>query len=400
MRGILSLPWLLVVGACVIDLGTDDKPDSDRPGEEGPGDDDDDHGPSDWEQVQPLGDNELAYMTYSDGAYDTIRVIDITTGESRELTDLDGEGFGLTAIAMAPDRRSVAFSAYFRLEQSDWSPNRGMPHPGIWRVSADGKGYEMIAPPLPQMDSGTSCTTDSDCAPLGMECNLTFQTCQLEAATYITDDLAFSPSGDELYFTYGTYWLDGFYLAGGTTLASVPSKYGKGGKVPTVHPGESSCTQVSDLAVHPDGGSLLGIQSVCLDWDDEGLFRFGLPELGSSRALPTPDGFDLALTTPDWFPDGSGFVFVVYGGWDEDGDSWPDWYADGLVQYDATSDELTLISAMPEGYSILDPSISPDGSKIVMCVSGGGGSDLYLIDLEAWTQEPLTDHGASCKPSW
>jgi Tol biopolymer transport system component len=339
-------------------------------------------GPVDWDGAPAFSDDELAYLTYTDGAYDTIRVVDASTGESRELTDLDGgEGFGLTSAAMSPDRRSVAFSAYFRLDGDDVSPAGGLPHPGIWRVG-EGDRYEEIAPPLQQMDSGTSCSSDTACAPLGMECNLVFGTCQLEAATFLTDDLAFDPAGDELWFTYGTYWLDGYYLAGGTTLASVPSNYGET-TAPKVHPNDSSCTQVSDVAVDPSGDGLLALRSVCLDGSDEGVFRYDLPGLDATRAIPTPEGFSISLTNPDWYPDGHGFVFVVYGAWDEDGDGVGDWYADGLVQYDAETDEVSLISAMPEGYSILDPSISPDGDRIAMCVSGGGGSDLYLVDLVA-----------------
>jgi Tol biopolymer transport system component len=393
MRHVLTVSALLVLEACLV-------PDPHRRDRDRDGDGPDVGDSVDWDEVEPLGEHELAYMTYSDGAYDTLRIVDVRTGESRELADIEGagDGFGLTALAMAPDRRSVAFSAYFRLEESGWQPDRGMPHPGIWRVDASGEDFQMIAPPLPQME-GSACDIDADCAPLGMECNQLLGTCQLEAATYITDDLAFSADGEELWFTYGTYWLDGYYLAGGTTLASVDADYGES-SVPEVHAKDTSCTQISDLAMHPDGDSMLALQSVCLDGGDEGVFRYDLPGLDARRAVPTPEGFDITLTTPDWFPDGSGFVFVVYGGWDEDGDGWSDWYADGLVQYDVDSDEVSLISAMPEGYSILDPSISPDGTQIAMCVSGGGGSDLYLVDLEAWTQEPLTEHGASCKPSW
>lgn len=354
--------------------------------------------PVEWSEVTPFTDDEVAYMTYSDGSYDAIHVIDATTGATRLVSDLDGgEGFGLSSVAMAPDRRSIAFAAYFRLEESDVSPAGGLPHPGIWRV-AEGEQYELIAPPLQQMDSGTECSSDAECSPLGMECNLVFGTCQLEAADFVTDDLAFSPDGDELWFSYGTYWLDGYYLSGGTTLASVSSVYGESA-VPEVHLDDSGCAQVSDPTVSPDGGSVTAIRSVCLDGSDDGLFRYDLPAMDGTRAVPTPDGFDIALTSPDWYPDGSGFVFVVYGGWDGDGDGVVDWYADGLVQWLAETDEVTLISAMPEGFSILDPSISPDGTKIAMCVTGAG-SDLYLVDLEAWRQDPITEHGASCKPSW
>ena len=34
-------------------------------------------------------------------------------------------------------------------------------HPGIWRV-AEGEQYELVAPPLQQMDRGTSCSSDTD----------------------------------------------------------------------------------------------------------------------------------------------------------------------------------------------------------------------------------------------
>ncbi len=359
-------------------------------------------GPVDWDEIPPLSEAEVAYMTYTDGAYDAIRVVDTTTGEDRLLSDLDGgEGFGLSSVAMSPDRRSVAFSAYFRLDEADLPSSGGLPHPGIWRVGADGEGYEEIAPPLQQMEGGSSCSSDADCASLGMECNLAFETCQLPAASYVTDGLAFDPSGERLWFGYGTYWLDGSYLAGGTTLASVDASYDGESEIPDIHSTAEArgCAQVSDPAVDADG-SVLAIHSVCLDWGDEGMFRYEVPGMDARRAVPTPEGFDLSLTSPDVFPDGSGFVFVVYGGWDEDGDGWSDWYADGLVRYDAATEEVSLVSAMPEGYSIKDPSISPDGDQIVMCVTGGGGSDLYLVDLEAWTQEPLTEHGASCKPSW
>jgi Tol biopolymer transport system component len=388
MRSVLSVFGLLLQ-ACLVSESRRDRDRDDAIGD-----------PVDWDEVEPLSEDEVAYMTYRDGEYDTLRIVDVQTGESRELADIEGsgEGFGLTALAMAPDRRSVAFSAYFRMEESDWQPGHGMPHPGIWRVDPRGQDFQMIVPPLPQTE-GSACDTDADCAPLGMECNQLLGTCQLEAATYLTDDLAFAPDGETLWFTYGTYWLDGYSLAGGTTLASVSSRNGESA-APEVQPTESACTQISDLAVHPDGDSVLALQSVCLDGRDEGVFRYDLPGLDAHRAVPTPEGFDITLTTPDWFPDGHGFVFVVYGGWDGDGDGGIDWYADGLVQYDAQKDEVSLVSAMPEGYSILDPSISPSGDKIAMCVSGGGGSDLYLVDLQAWTQEPLTEHGASCKPSW
>lgn len=390
MRGILYFSWLLV-GACLVAPGSNDT------SEDTTGDDDDD---GNFPQSQPFSDDELVYLTYTDGEYDSVRVIDTTTGESRELTDLEG-GFGLSSVEMAPDRRSVAFAAYFRLEEGDISPGGGLPHPGIWRVDTSGEHFEPIAPPLQQMESSASCASDSDCAPLGMECNLTFGTCQLEAASFTTNDLTFSPSGDELWFTYGTYWLDGYYLAGGTTLASVPSKVGHEATVPEIHLSDGSCTQLTDLAMHPDGGSLLGLQSVCLNNKDDGVFDFTLPGLDASRMIPTPRGFDVTLTNPDWYPDGHGFVFVINGGWDEDGDGEEDWFSDGLVQYDLATDEVTLITAMPEGYAIIDPTVSPDGAKIAMCVTGAGaGSDLYLIDLEAWTQEPLTEHGASCKASW
>ena len=357
-------------------------------------------GPVDWADATPFTDDELLYLTYTDGDYDTIRVLDTVTGETRLLSDLDGgEGFGMSAVAMAPDRRSAAFSAYFRLEEADISPSGGLPHPGIWRVDSSGEQYEMIAPPLQQSESGTSCSSDAECAPLGMECNLVFQTCQLEAASYLTDDLTFSPDGEELWLTYGTYWLDGYYLSGGSTLASVPSVYGQEPAVPEIHLSDSSCAQTSDLAMNPDGSALLGVRSVCLSGRDEGVFEFAVPGLDERRAVPTPDGFDIALTNPDWFPDGHGFVFVVYGGWDEEGDGVVDWYSDGLVQYDLETEEVSLISAMPEGFSIKDPTIAPDGNRIAMCVTGAG-SDLYIVDLEAWEQFPVTEEGASCKPSW
>ena len=381
--------WLLALVGCAV--GSEENPTDAGPG--GAGD------PVDWEDVTPLSDDELAYMTYTDGSYDTIRVIDVTTGESRVLSDLEGDGFGLSAIAMAPDRRSVAFAAYFRMDEAGFDPAAGLPHPGIWRVDASGADYQMIAPPLQQMESSTSCSSDAECAPLGMECNLVFETCQLEAATFLTDDLAFSPSGDELWFSYGTYWLDGYELAGGSTLASVPSVPGTPATVPEIHLSDASCAQVSDPTVEPDGSAVLALRSVCLSGRDDGIFRYALPDMDAKRAIPTPDGFDITLTSPDGFPDGHGFVFVVNGGWDEDGDGEVDWYSDGLVQWDAETDEVSLITAMPEGFSILDPSVSPDGTKVAMCVTGAG-SDLYLVDLEAWTMDPLTEHGASCKPSW
>ena len=149
----------------------------------------------------------------------------------------------------------------------------------------------------------------------------------------------------------------------------------------------------------PDGEVLLVVQGVCIDNTHEGIVAFDVPLGGASQQLLS---IRAGFGTPRWTPDGAAIAYWAEIDYDSDGDGMNDIYGPTLLLADLASGmQYALLAPTLEQY-IWDFTMSPDGTRYVVCVNHGGVLDLLLVDYSGaeGTTRWLTDDGVSCKPSW
>ncbi len=127
--------------------------------------------------ITPLAKTAFVYIKYPRGSnVGHIHSYDLATKKDTLITKLDDNGTTGTASpqgTLSPDRRWIAFRAFFRPEAKDTSS--GLAMPSIWKVSVDGKHFKRLTTPLPNPNTIT-CTHDSQC-PKPMKCLLYLKRC-------------------------------------------------------------------------------------------------------------------------------------------------------------------------------------------------------------------------------
>ncbi len=241
-------------------------------------------------------------------------------------------GDKITGVAISPDRKWIAYTT----------------PPAVFVVGVDGSSPHQVSEPITP--------------PAGYDVTL--------------DGPEWSPDGNTIYLGYGLYDSE----SGGTALSTVAVG---GGAVTMLQAAMgSNCTGVSDPRFSPDGSYLIALHSVCIDGNNEGLWKH------------TPDGSgallvhaELELTKPLIFPDGTILALGQVGS------------ADGILV--VGNGAVTGTIPAPAGYSMDSITESPDGSTLV--VQGHDttmfANDLYVTtDLQNFT--PITTDGKNKFPSF
>jgi hypothetical protein len=329
--------------------------------------------------VEPLADETFAFVRRVRAGPKHLYLYNVRTATERLLSALDDDGqtgtSGLVRLSLSPDRRQVAFTALFRLQEAD----RLNPAQGVWTLTVDGQRYQRHSPPLPH--PGATCQTNLQCVQ-PETCNVTRGRC--EPSSYRTEilDPAFTPDGGRLYFSMSSLWLQGLSIGGGGGLYSVPV----GGGAIQDHPVNADCSFVGEPAPGPDGAALLVNKSVCLQ-SKAGYYRHAQPPepgLGTPVLLDT-DVIGATSTRPVWRDQGSVYLLA----------------REGLVLLDLRTGEPTFVLSAGAGASLGPFAVSPEGTQMVVCVTDGDGEDLHLLDLTSDAPATqLTHDGSSCHPAW
>ena len=306
---------------------------------------------------EALGDSVFVYIHDEGDNTDTVRAFDVATNESWLVEDFEGST-EIRSIAIHPDRTSLAVSAFYQLSDADESE-------GIWRVSPSGGAPENIMQAIPGDDGE-------------------FQS---------VANLVYSPDGAHVYFDLGTSY-------GGGTIARVSD----GGGLPELFLDiNNGCAVNSAPGFSPDGSMMLTQRDVCTDSMQQGLIAYDAPPSGTGQVLIVDsDQVGLPLVSPQWLADNSGVVLDTNLHLDQDGDG--TYETDGaalLILNFADGQLYTLVPAIANT-QIRSFAISPDETRIVLCLDGGSGENLVLVDLtgEAPTYLDLTSDGSSCYAAW
>lgn len=323
----------------------------------------------------PLPDDTLLYIRHETKDHDVLVALDLSSGEEHIVTDLTGDGssgWEIDSFALSPDRRRIALASLYGPTKAD--TDTGLATRRIWTLSTDGTDFRRLTPTFLNAAAGRQ----------------NFQ--------YDVGDPAWTADGSHVLYDFGTYWWEGTNLEGGSFPWIVAAD---GKSPPTSFPTPANCS-VLYPSRNPVTGEFLFIHSVCIPGQGDGSGVYLYPEAGSENPeLLVPSGrvegkVDVYLYQPQWFPDGTGFLFL--GGAAE-----TDWEP-GLLAYELDTGTVSLLSPAPEGMSFYGLAISPDASKLVYCLRNDedGAEDLHLLDLAE--DEPvdiaLTNDGKSCSPSF
>lgn len=315
-------------------------------------------------------------------AYDT------ATGTERVVTDLRGDGstgWEVSGIAIAPDRTRLAIASLYGPTKED--TDTGLATRRLWSLTTDGTDFQRLTPVVPNQGGGKS------------------------GYSIPIDNPVFSRDGSELYYNFGTYWYEGTKLQGGSRTWRVASA--ANGTTPSQLDTNAPCTVIHP-AVRPTTGELVLTHSVCAQ-GKAGLFLY--PANGGEPAPLLEEGsydfvvggatvsypVQLALSTPSWAADGSGFAFTgaIY----KDGA----WHREAFA-YDMnekTFQEIVVPSTSDS--SVENVTVKGDLTALAYCLRSPDPADtsrtvlnVHLVDLTKTPADDkaITTDGKSCAPVW
>jgi Tol biopolymer transport system component len=316
------------------------------------------------------------YLSRNANGDDTLVAYDAASGEAGQITDFRGdgsEGHPIDGVAISPDRTRIAVASLYAGTHEDVAT--GLAANRITTFAVDGSDFRRLTPVWKNTGAGRT--------------NFAIQ----------VSNPAFSKDGEAVLYDYGEYWWEGTSLLGAAGIWSVAAA---GDALPALFQAPSPCSLVRP-SIDPSTGKVAVIHSVCVpgQGQQDGIYLYdanggGSPELLVARSST----LDLALATPSWAADGSGFVFIAVTPV-PDGDSTRG--VRGLFVFDmATREASALIVPEAPDTRVIDAAAAPDASAIVYCLEEGSSQNLHLIDLSGAeaTDTAITDDGASCHPVW
>jgi Tol biopolymer transport system component len=323
---------------------------------------------------------------------------DVATKQAALITNLPSSGtggeVGIAGHSISPDRKSIAFAAYFRPDAADLAT--GLATAAIWTVAVDGTNFQRRSPTQPDSGgSGNACTIDASCGDSDYVCASAL--CRLRGFNIDVRDPAWAPDGSAIMFNIGDYWTKGDGTLGGGTVPWIALL---AGGLPTAAIASPPCAQVSDVAYDPRGGAFLAINSVCVAGSDEGLWSYplagGAPTQIAGSSL---DSVDVSLAPPSWTPDGAGFVFAgaaktMIGGSTVQA-------SDGLV-YLTQGSTLGILASPPSADVYVDDiTVSADGNYYAYTQRDSSDAmNIYVIDISSGSAvtTQVTSDGVSKAP--
>lgn len=207
---------------------------------------------------------------------------------------------------------------------------------------------------------------------------------------------AADPREGDTYFDLGAYEFSADGISGGGWLVEMA---GPGAAVR--HLGaDAGCALVTNPSPSPVAGILLAIHSMCRDARDEGIHAWDTATGQHQLVVPTSSGgLEVALETPDWLADGSGFLFVAR---DQVVTESGAWFGAGVHAYDiATAGLVRVIPPPAPDIDIRSGAPANDGQAAVVCYVTASGTELWLLELPYTGQGTrLVSDERSCSPSW
>lgn len=315
------------------------------------------------------------YVSKVDADRDVLMAVDATTGETRVVTDLRGDGsqgWSIGGYSLSPDRTRIAIASNYGPTKEDVDTKLATRR--IWTLATDGSDFRRLTPVFENTGGGRSGFVIEIRNPV------------------------FSKSGDTVLYNYGEYWYEGTTLEGGSGIWSVGAQ---GGTLPDLFKAPNPCTFV-DPSVDPKTGKVTVIHSVCIPGQSQdGIYLYAADGSGTPEPLVLANAtIDPSLETPRWVADGSGFVFIGLATVPVNDTTKQ---VRSLYVFDMATREASPI-VVPEGddASVIDATIAPDASAIVYCLREGEAQNLHVIDLsvDPATDTAITNDGKSCHPVW
>ncbi len=317
----------------------------------------------------------VLYVSKATPDLDILMALDLTTGQTRVVTDLraDGsQGWSIAGYSLSPDRTRIAIASLYGPTQADVDTK--LPTQTIWTFATDGSDFRRLTPTFANTGGGKKQFV-------------------LEVR-----NPAFKRAGDDVLFNYGEYWYEGNTLTGGSGIWSIAAS---GGKLPALFKAPSPCS-LTDPSVDPSTGKVAIIHSVCIPGQGkDGIYLYAEDGSGTPEALLAGDAtVDVALEPPRWVADGSGFVFIGTTNLMVNGSSIA---VRGLYALDmATRKPVPLVLPQAKDTYVTDAAPAPDASAVVYCLREGEATNLHVIDLtkNPATDTAITNDGKSCHPVW
>jgi hypothetical protein len=316
----------------------------------------------------PIGDDVFFYVREVDDSEDEVWAYDLATDTTQRVIAFDGAGGEVSSIAIHPDRSWIAVA-------SDWNLNHYQQSESIYAYPI-GEDLEL---------GEASLVMEGLPPPAGASAGYSQQ----------IDDLRFHPDGSRLWLGHAFFF--DISEPGGGAIASLDLATGEFALHEEI---VEDCTVNTGPSPSPDGEVLLVVQGVCIDDTHEGIVAFDVPLAGAAQ--PVLPSSTVGFGTPRWLPDGAGIAYWGEIDYDTDGDGMNDIFGAALLLLDLASGmQYALLPPAVEQY-IWDFTMSPDGTRYVVCVSHEGVRDLLLVDYsgDEGTARWLTEDGLSCKPSW
>lgn len=243
--------------------------------------------------------------------------------------------------------------------------------------------------------TGQTCRLDADC-PSGQGCQPDLGQCYRGGDRLRLGNPAADPREGDTYFDLGAYEFSADGISGGGWLVEMA---GPGAAVR--HLGaDAGCALVTNPSPSPVAGILLAIHSMCRDARDEGIHAWDTATGQHQLVVPTSSGgLEVALETPDWLADGSGFLFVAR---DQVVTESGAWFGAGVHAYDiATAGLVRVIPPPAPDIDIRSGAPANDGQAAVVCYVTASGTELWLLELPYTGQGTrLVSDERSCSPSW
>ncbi len=346
--------------------------------------------------IQPLSEDTLVFWRFKDeNGLDVIHLYAYDTASKKEtlLSNLDDDGKSGTDhvghLSISPDRRWIAFAAFFRPTQADL--NIGLATQSIWVVSADGKVFKRLT--LPMDDGAKSCTTDNECVSGGYCQGLAGHShCRPRNFNMEVDTPTWTPDGQTVYFNFTeTWWTSGGMLAGGAFPHSVPATGGADTFYQLTND-SGLCQTYSDPSVSPDGKSMIVNHAEC---GGDGVYIHDVPPSGSGTLLVSIPSNSRSFDQPaEWLPDSSAALVLLT-------------TTDGTVDDAGAPVDIGAVVATSDAKKVVFDTVglgsfalAPDGKRIALCVADSSGMRLLLADRTAphVSPTPLLENG--CHPAW